>query len=300
MPPQSCSALGLCPSLGCVFTGLSSTEQTARQYKAILCVLGGRDVRVSAETGVPGAYTALGKTAVCVLPLSECLLQFIQGRATHKRALQTRGERSHLQRCFAAEDSRDGSRRVHTSSTEEKDVMAVRLFIGNLPYDVTEAELRAHFAAVGPLVSLALPIDRDTGRPRGFAFVEFRERADAEEAIRRLNNQALKGRPLAVSEARARDDRTTTGPSHTAAPRSSISAETSAGDRRPFGPDAAPRRQRKPLKSAAKSERGPKRPMYKRATGPVRLGAEDDEGEAEERGAYDARRHDTAGDDDTA
>ena len=51
--------------------------------------------------------------------------------------------------------------------------MAVRLFIGNLPYDVTEAELRAHFAAVGPLASLALPTDRDTGRPRGFAFVEF-------------------------------------------------------------------------------------------------------------------------------
>ena len=97
--------------------------------------------------------------------------------------------------------------------------MAVRLFIGNLPYDVTEAELRAHFAAVGPLASLALPTDRDTGRPRGFAFVEFRDRADAEEAIRHLNNQAFKGRPLAVSEARARDDRTPTGPPRTAAPR---------------------------------------------------------------------------------
>ena len=58
--------------------------------------------------------------------------------------------------------------------------MAVRLFIRNLPYDVTEAELRALFAAVGPLASLALPTDRDTGRPRGFAFVEFRDRADAE------------------------------------------------------------------------------------------------------------------------
>ena len=71
--------------------------------------------------------------------------------------------------------------------------MAVRLFIGNLPYDVTEAELRAHFAAVGPLASLALPTDRDTGRPRGFAFVEFRDRADAEEAIRHLHNQAVQG-----------------------------------------------------------------------------------------------------------
>ena len=67
--------------------------------------------------------------------------------------------------------------------------MTVRLFVGNLPYDVTEAELRAHFTAMGPLSSLALPTDRDTGKPRGFAFVEFRERTDAEEAIRRLNNQ---------------------------------------------------------------------------------------------------------------
>lgn len=80
--------------------------------------------------------------------------------------------------------------------------MAVRLFLGNLAYDVTEAELRAHCAALGPLLSLALPLDRDTGTPRGFAFVAFRERADAEEAIRRLHNQLFKGRPLAVSEAR--------------------------------------------------------------------------------------------------
>jgi RNA recognition motif-containing protein len=49
--------------------------------------------------------------------------------------------------------------------------MAVRLFIGNLSYDVTEAELRAHFAALGPLSALSLPLDRDTGKPRGFAFV---------------------------------------------------------------------------------------------------------------------------------
>ena len=50
--------------------------------------------------------------------------------------------------------------------------MTVRLFVGNLPYDVTEAELRAHCTAIGPLASLALPMDRDTGKLRGFAFVE--------------------------------------------------------------------------------------------------------------------------------
>ena len=85
--------------------------------------------------------------------------------------------------------------------------MAVRLFVGNLPYDVTEAELRAHFAAIGPLSYISLATDRDTGKPRGFAFVEFSSQTDAEDAIRRLNNQSFKGRLLAVNEARARDDR---------------------------------------------------------------------------------------------
>ena len=178
--------------------------------------------------------------------------------------------------------------------------MAVRLFIGNLPYDVTEAELRALCAAVGPLAALALPTDRDTGRPRGFAFVEFRDRADAEAAIRHLHNQAFKGRPLAVSEARARDDRTPTGPPRPAAPRPAMSADTSAGDRRPFGPDAAPRRRRTPAKGAAKAERGPKRPMYKRATGPIHFGAEDDDADEEVRGAHGASRQEHAVDDDTA
>jgi RNA recognition motif-containing protein len=177
--------------------------------------------------------------------------------------------------------------------------MTVRLFVGNLVYDVTEAELRAHFAAVGPLVSLALPTDRETGKPRGFAFVEFRDRSDAEEAIRRLNNQAFKGRPLAVSEARARDERAPTGPSRTAAPQPPISADTSAGDSRHFGPDAAPRRRRAPAKGATRIERGPKRPMYKRAAGPVRFSAEDDDMEEEDRGPHGANRRADASDHDT-
>jgi len=192
------------------------------------------------------------------------------------------------------------ARAHNTPSTKEKHVMAVRLFIGNLPHDVTEAELRAHFAAVGPLVSLALPTDRDTGRPRGFAFVEFSAQADAEEAMRRLNNQAFKGKLLAVNEARTRDDRVTTGPPRTVAPRAPTSADTGAGDRRSFGPDTAPRRRRTPAKGTAKSERGPKRPMYKRATGPVRFGAEDDDVDEEVRGEYGASRQENAVDYDTA
>ena len=97
--------------------------------------------------------------------------------------------------------------------------MTVRLFVGNLPYDVTEPELRAYFAAVGPLASLELPLDRDTGTPRGFAFVEFQERPDAEEAIRRLHAQVFQGRPLAVSEARARGAQAPPRAARPAAPR---------------------------------------------------------------------------------
>lgn len=179
--------------------------------------------------------------------------------------------------------------------------MAVRLFIGNLSYDVTEAELRAHFAALGPLVSLALPMDRDTGKPRGFAFVEFRERADAEEAIRRLNNQMFKGRPLAVSEARARDDHTTPSAPRPAAPRPPSSVDTSTETGRDFGPNAAPRRRRPPAKGIPKTEHRPKHPLYKRAPGPVRFSIEDDdENEEEGRGAYGARRRVDADEHDTA
>jgi RNA recognition motif-containing protein len=85
--------------------------------------------------------------------------------------------------------------------------LAVRLFIGNLPYGASEADLRAHFAAVAEPSHVVMPVDRETGRPRGFAFVEFAERAVAEEVIRKFDAQPFQGRNLAVSEARAREDR---------------------------------------------------------------------------------------------
>jgi RNA recognition motif-containing protein len=85
--------------------------------------------------------------------------------------------------------------------------LAVRLFIGNLPYGATEADLRAHFAPVAEPSHVVMPVDRETGRPRGFAFVEFVERANAEDVIKRFDAQPFQGRSLAVSEARAREDR---------------------------------------------------------------------------------------------
>jgi cold-inducible RNA-binding protein len=90
--------------------------------------------------------------------------------------------------------------------------MSVRLFIGNLPYSATEAELRDHLSSVGTPTSVVLPVDRETGRPRGFAFVDYADREVAEEAIRQLDQQPFKGRPLAVSEARPREDRGPGGP----------------------------------------------------------------------------------------
>jgi RNA recognition motif-containing protein len=85
--------------------------------------------------------------------------------------------------------------------------MGSRLFVGNLPYDATEEELTGHFSQVGPVSRVFLPLDRDTGRPRGFAFVEFPSSEHAAEAIQRLNQQPFKERPLVVNEARPSEAR---------------------------------------------------------------------------------------------
>jgi len=90
--------------------------------------------------------------------------------------------------------------------------LAVRLFVGNLAYSTTEADLRSYFGEIAPPSQVVLPVDRETGRPRGFAFVEFLDRAHAEQAIQRFHGQVFNGRPLAVSEARAREDRGPGGP----------------------------------------------------------------------------------------
>ncbi len=88
----------------------------------------------------------------------------------------------------------------------------VRLFIGNLPYQATEDDLRSHFSQVGEPTQIVRPLDRETGRARGFAFVEYADRDTAETAIRQFDGQLFMGRPLAVSEARAREDRGPGGP----------------------------------------------------------------------------------------
>src|SRR4029078_519682 len=74
-------------------------------------------------------------------------------------------------------------------------------------YGATDAALRSHFSAVAQPSHVVMPGDRETGRPRGFAFVEFLDREKAEEVIKRFAARPFRGRNLAVSEARAREDR---------------------------------------------------------------------------------------------
>jgi RNA recognition motif-containing protein len=77
-----------------------------------------------------------------------------------------------------------------------------KLYVGNLPYSATDSSLQAHFSACGNVESAKVIMDRDSGRSKGFGFVEMSTDAEAEAAIQKLNNQVMDGRPLNVSEAR--------------------------------------------------------------------------------------------------
>jgi RNA recognition motif-containing protein len=80
--------------------------------------------------------------------------------------------------------------------------MGRKLYVGNLPFSASEDEIRDHFAQAGSVDTVKLIMDRDTGRPKGFGFVEMASDEDAEAAIERLNGQNFNGRPLTVNEAR--------------------------------------------------------------------------------------------------
>ena len=86
------------------------------------------------------------------------------------------------------------------------------LFVGNLPHSTGEAELRSLFEPYGQIEKVSVVIDRDTGRSRGFAFVEMTDSGEAEKAIAALDGTELGGRPLKVNEARPKTDRPRTGP----------------------------------------------------------------------------------------
>jgi len=171
--------------------------------------------------------------------------------------------------------------------------LGVRLFIGNLPYSATEADLRAHFAPVAEPSHVVMPVDRETGRPRGFAFVEFADRAVAEEVIRKFDAQPFQGRNLAVSEARAREDRPPRppgAPGGFGGPRPGggfggggfgprPSGPPGSRDRSAnFGPPAPPRRLRG--KKSQQQEYKPRGPIKERTGGRIYAVDDLDDGEA--------------------
>jgi cold-inducible RNA-binding protein len=85
------------------------------------------------------------------------------------------------------------------------------LYVGNLPHSTTESELRTVFEAHGAVEKVSLVTDRDTGRPRGFAFVEMTNSGEAEKAIAALNGTELGGRALKINEAKPKTDRPKSG-----------------------------------------------------------------------------------------
>ena len=87
----------------------------------------------------------------------------------------------------------------------------MKLHVGNLSYDTTDSELQAAFAAHGSVGSAQVITDRDTGRTRGFGFVEMASQAEAQAAMSALNGSQLQGRTIAVSESKPRTDRGSAG-----------------------------------------------------------------------------------------
>jgi RNA recognition motif-containing protein len=81
------------------------------------------------------------------------------------------------------------------------------IFVGNLDFGATEESIRALFEPHGAVESVRLMTDRDTGRSRGFAFVEMRDAGEADRAITALSGANIGGRPLTVNEARPKTDR---------------------------------------------------------------------------------------------
>ncbi len=81
----------------------------------------------------------------------------------------------------------------------------MKMYVGNLSFNTTESQLQELFAAFGTVQSASLVMDRDTGRPRGFGFVEMNNDAEANAAMSKLNGSMVDGRNLTVNEAKPRE-----------------------------------------------------------------------------------------------
>ncbi len=85
--------------------------------------------------------------------------------------------------------------------------MATKLFVGSIAYSVNDSQLQDFFASVGTVVSAKVIMDRDSGRSKGFGFVEMSSDEEAAQAVKELNGKDLGGRALVVNEARPREER---------------------------------------------------------------------------------------------
>ncbi|HEY9182676.1 MAG TPA: RNA-binding protein [Gammaproteobacteria bacterium] len=83
----------------------------------------------------------------------------------------------------------------------------MNIYVGNLSYSMSEDELREAFGAFGEVSSVKILMDRETGRSRGFGFVEMPNKSDGEKAIAQLNGKEVGGRPLRINEARPKEQR---------------------------------------------------------------------------------------------
>jgi RNA recognition motif-containing protein len=85
--------------------------------------------------------------------------------------------------------------------------METKLYVGNMSYNTTEDQLRTMFSEAGTVNSVDIIKDRDTGRPKGFAFITMSSQVEAEKAISMFNDKSVDGRPLTVNIARPREER---------------------------------------------------------------------------------------------
>ncbi|MBI5078242.1 MAG: RNA-binding protein [Candidatus Yonathbacteria bacterium] len=85
--------------------------------------------------------------------------------------------------------------------------MAKKLYVGGIPYSTTEDDLKTAFGEIGAVTSVAIIIDKMTGRSKGFGFVEMAKDADADKAIEAMNGKDFQGRTLTVNEARPLEER---------------------------------------------------------------------------------------------
>ena len=90
--------------------------------------------------------------------------------------------------------------------------MAKKIYVGNLPFQTTENDLNDMFAEVGAVESVQIITDRDTGRSKGFGFVQMTDDEAAEKAIQKLNGKEINGRALTVNEARPMEKKSFGGP----------------------------------------------------------------------------------------